>query len=315
VTAEMSSTTQHEIKPAATVLADDVICQSFIQSSSTLAYACLLIRQKKFDLATHVLHSLEAKQASRFKDMVFYLQVQIGIETGEFGVVKKRLLPRVIQHPNDLVALSLLEANIHLEWVAWLEHQATGIGPVSVKTAEVAQVQSTRPSSPVAQPLEMVRSHETLSNHLAPEKLPKVEPVLNSEGAENDFGIYQALAIDENTHAMALGNVEKGRIKSSCRNGKMEALIAVLPQILPGNIASACHALEGGEIHKICFSFQNLTVTSFHMGGEFLELVTGNINQSLLTMVRAENIFQKQSASAQGRARLGAQPFEILPHD
>ena len=48
----------HEVKPAAAVIADDVICQSFIQSSSTLAYACLLIRMRKFDLAAHVLHSL-----------------------------------------------------------------------------------------------------------------------------------------------------------------------------------------------------------------------------------------------------------------
>ena len=35
----------HDVKSAAAVLADDVICQSFIQSSSTLAYACLLIRR------------------------------------------------------------------------------------------------------------------------------------------------------------------------------------------------------------------------------------------------------------------------------
>src|SRR3954471_13997725 len=116
----MNAAPQHEIKPADAVIAEDDICQSFIQSSCTLAYACLLIRRRRFDLATHVLHSLEAKQASRFKDMVFYLQAQIGIETGEYAVVKKRLVPRVHQHPNDMVALSLLEACIFLEWDAWL---------------------------------------------------------------------------------------------------------------------------------------------------------------------------------------------------
>src|SRR4051812_27540787 len=115
----MTSETQHEIKSAASVLADDVICQSFIQSSSTLAYACLLIRRRSYDLAAHVLHSLEAKQASRFKDMVFYLQSEIGIETGEFAAVKKRLVPRVHQHPNDMVALSLLECCIYHEWLEW----------------------------------------------------------------------------------------------------------------------------------------------------------------------------------------------------
>nr|MDQ3000349.1 hypothetical protein [Fibrobacterota bacterium] len=115
----MSAAPMHELKTAAAVLADDVICQSFIQSSSTLAYACLLIRDRKYDLAVHVLHSLEAKQASRFKDMVFYLQAQIGIETGEFNMVKKRLVPRVNQHPNDMVSLSLLECCIFLEFTEW----------------------------------------------------------------------------------------------------------------------------------------------------------------------------------------------------
>jgi len=131
----MSSTTQHEVKAASAVLSDDIICQSFIQSSSTLAYACLLIRRKKYELATHVLHSLEAKQASRFKDMVFYLQAQIGIETGEYAVVKKRLVPRVNQHPNDMVALSLLEADIYLEWVAWQSRQPEAAAKIASDAA------------------------------------------------------------------------------------------------------------------------------------------------------------------------------------
>src|SRR5215212_8910625 len=81
----MTAAATYEVKPPSAILAEDVICQSFIQSSSTLAYACLLIRGGKYDLAAHVLHSLEAKPASRFKDMVFYLQAQIGIETGDYA--------------------------------------------------------------------------------------------------------------------------------------------------------------------------------------------------------------------------------------
>src|SRR4051812_23002888 len=132
----------HEVKPAALILADDVICQSFIQSSSTLAYACLLIRQRKYDLAVHVLHSLEAKQASRFKDMVFYLQAQIGIETGEYGVVKKRLVPRTNQHPNDLVALSLLECCIYHEWLQWAKDRPHPEAPRAVSDSVFGNAQA-----------------------------------------------------------------------------------------------------------------------------------------------------------------------------
>src|SRR5688500_13153033 len=115
----MTTTTTYEIKTPAEILSEDVICQSFIQSSSTLAYACLLIRGARYDLAAHVLHSLEAKPASRFKDMVLYLQCQIGIESGDFAEVKRRLVPRVQQHPGDMVALCLLQSCVSLEWEDW----------------------------------------------------------------------------------------------------------------------------------------------------------------------------------------------------
>lgn len=127
---------------------------------------------------------------------------------------------------------------------------------------------------------------------------------------DSDFGVYQALASDENTQALSLGNRDSGRFRFNCRNGNLEPLVNMLPQLVPGAIAHACASLESGDIHKICFSFQNMTVTSFHKGAEQLALVTGNINHSLLTMVRAENIFQKQAASAQARVRLASQAVE-----
>jgi len=144
--------------------------------------------------------------------------------------------------------------------------------------------------------------------------------VAASDALDSDFGIYQGLAADENTQALALGNRESGRFKSICRNGSVESLIGLLPQMLPSGVAGACADLESGEIHKICFSFQYMTVTSLHKGAEQLALVTGNINQSLLTMVRAENIFQKQTrsalaASAPARARPASQSMEAPSHE
>ncbi len=292
----MSTATQHEVKTAESILMGDVICQSFIQSSSTLAYACLLIRHKKYDLANHVLQSLEGKQTTRFKDMVFYLQAQIGIETGEHQQVKQKLVSHIHRHPNDLVALSLLESSIYLEWIAWQGRQSS------------APANSLSAATPVA------------SFSAAASILP-VPPSISTpnmsafELGEGDFGIYQSLVMDDNTQALVLGNQAQNRYKSTSRNPNLASLVNLLPQILPGAIANTCEALDGGDIHKICFSFQNLTVTSLHMGAECLELVTGNINQSLLTMVRAENIFQKQAASAKARANLGPQAVGNLAHE
>jgi hypothetical protein len=371
----MTAATSHDVKTAAAVLADDVICQSFIQSSSTLAYACLLIRRKRYELAAHVLHSLEAKQASRFKDMVFYLQAQIGIETGEFAVVKKRLVPRVHQHPNDMVALSLLECSIYLEFLEWEKShpQAAFSGSASepdeppVPGFSAAQVVSDsvfgnaqaayaaaqaaayeEPSAAPASPGPAVFAASAASDSPAsvypgaPESPVSLESLIeiappapaakaaraaeparpaapaqasaprvqyaSSPGSdkEGDFGVYQSLVNDANTQALALWNPDKGRVKSACRNPSLETLVAMLPHEVPASIQSACASLDGGMVNKICFSFQHLTVTSFHSGSENMGLITGNINQTLLSIVRAENTFRKQAAS---------RPVEYAPNE
>ncbi|MDB5102737.1 MAG: hypothetical protein JWP91_426 [Fibrobacteres bacterium] len=376
----MTTAPMHEVKSAAAVLADDVICQSFIQSSSTLAYACLLIRQGKYDLALHVLHSLEAKQASRFKDMVFYLQAQIGIETGEFATVKKRLVPRVHQHPNDMVALSLLECDIYLEFVEWEKSHPrpdasgtfevatpSGSGPIlsdsyfgntqaASASASAARFEAshrdTPPSMPQVQPesrpqppsavdprqadtplsgLAKVKTAPPLAGPMAvkpaktapPSSAPAAPaaprvPYPASPGAsqEGAFGIFQALSEDKNTQALAIWNPEKGKFKSECRDPVLETLVAMLPHEVPMPIQAACASLEGGTVNKICFSFQNMTVTSFHSGGENMGLITGNINQSLLTIVRAENTFRKHAASqAQSAASAAGRPAEYSPNE
>jgi hypothetical protein len=354
----MTTSPMHEVKTAAAVIADDVICQSFIQSSSTLAYACLAVRQRKFDLAAHVLHSLEAKQASRFKDMVFYLQAQIGIETGEFAMVKKRLVPRVHQHPNDMVALSLLECCVYHEFAEWeKDHPAPPQGPSpslpgpaafpgppgaspfgnAQAAAAAAYAATFDGSEPFAQPIPSpaamavsgavkpfpgpAQSDDPVPSLIGiklkalpgePSDAPAVAkaapaaphvpaPRPASTGgtpADTELGFYQTVSNDANTLAMALWNAGKGKLKTVFRNPELEPLVTLLPRELPGAVQTACAALESGAVHKICFCFQNLTATTFHAGAENMALVTGNVNQSLLTIVRGENTFRKAAAAA-----------------
>lgn len=386
----MTSEAPHEVKPPSAILAEDVICQSFIQSSSTLAYACLLIRRGRHDLASHVLHSLEAKPASRFKDMVFYLQAQIGIETGDFAPVKRRLAPRVHQHPNDMVALSLLESCVFLEWEDWtrrnpaaavrtMAEERTMVEPAvlaapaddsvpaygsvpSYHTLSVATVTSGNaaqqhpepepvsldevlPAMPVVRVVSPSIAAASFQDtpvpaaapysppHSAPEAPARSAPAGGSNGPDGsdspyasvpagtdaDFGIYQTLAADPNTQALCLWNATQRRLRSTCRKREVEPLVSTLPYMLPSGLEDAVRALEGGDIHKICFSFQAITVTSLHAGADNLGLVTGNINQSLLTMVRAENIFLKQglqgARSRQAADRRESQAFEISSND
>lgn len=345
----------YEIKPPSAVLAEDVICQSFIQSSSTLAYACLLIRRGRHDLAAHVLHSLEKKPASRFKDMVFYLQAQIGIESGDFAAVKKRLAPRAHQHPNDMVALSLLASAVFLEWEDWQrrnpsaaarpisEERTVAHGPEhgsdtpaepgsampayhtlpvptvpSPHAAFMGQAAAAPDSSgvyPLADALAALETVPTPARQapVAPTAAPVHQPAAAAavsdqpfiHAGDGDFGIYQALASDPNTHALSLWNLGTRRLRTACKKPGLEALVAALPEALPSGLADAIRSLEGGEIHKACFSFQGLTVTSLHAGAENLGLVTGNMAQSLLTMVRAENIFLKGTQGSANLARAG----------
>jgi hypothetical protein len=358
-----ASASPYEVKSPADILAEDVICQSFIQSSSTLAYACLLIRRGRHDLAAHVLHSLEAKPASRFKDMVFYLQCQIGIETGDFGAVKRRLVARAHQHLGDMVALSLLESCIHLEYEDWRRRNPEAVIPEeqfastlpeplpeepaeaapfrgavpSYNTLAVPTVPSSRadpaggiPADAMEEsPLDLAALADTpLPGSLAtiapiaatpvPAAFPasqprpsvaKAPPVpAGDPGAPYtrqpggaDLGLFQPLAADANTQALSLWNSVQRRQRSDSRKEGLDPLMASLPELVPLGLAEAVRSLDGGEINKVCFSFQAITVTTLHAGPEHLGLVTGPISQSLLTMVRAENIFLKQGPGATSR--------------
>ena len=308
--------------------------------------------------------------------MVFYLQAQIGIETGEYATVKKRLVPRVRQHPNDMVALSLLECCIYHEFSEWeTEHPAppqtlspalpelpplpvpsadspfgnvqaasaaafaatydgSAPEPADVASPSVAALRSApgyapatpelieiqlqaiaaapAPSAPKPAPVTPVLGREATIGHRAavpPAPVSASAALSAVPASESDMGPYQTLTSDPNTHGLALWNHAKGKAKSTCRKPEFELVLAVLPRELPGAIQAAAAALDGGTVHKICFCFQNLTATTFHSGAENMGLLTGNINQSLLTIVRAENSFRKSvpalAAAATARAAEG----------
>ncbi len=356
----MIAAPQHEIKTPDAVIADDVICQSFIQSSCTLAYACLLIRRGRFELAAHVLHSLEAKQASRFKDMVFYLQAQIGIETGEYQMVKKRLVPRAHQHPNDLVALSLLESCMYREFAAAeassprppepvaapfgnaqaaaaaamaADFAATQLPPGEPPSLAPARMAHPRPAAepavtsaprtqstplvPARAPvppsglIEISHPAQPVAAHSAFAPIPAASaaaPAVSAPGpasapardgsrghragasGDADLGLYQGIAGDPNSLALGLWGA-RVRPKSFCRAPELEPLMATLARELPASLQAACTALESGPIHKVCFSFNHLTASTFHAGSEGMALVTGPHNQSLLPIGRAYKTF------------------------
>ena len=105
------------------------------------------------------------------------------------------------------------------------------------------------------------------------------------------MGLSQGIANDPNTQALGLWC--KQRTKISCRSPELEPLMAMLMRELPGSLQDACGSLDAGPIHKICFSFQHLTLSTFHAGGEAMAHVTGPLNQNLLSIVRAENTFKK----------------------
>jgi hypothetical protein len=107
-----------------------------------------------------------------------------------------------------------------------------------------------------------------------------------------DLGLYQGIANDPNSLAIGLWGA-RVRPKSFCRAPELEPLMAILPRELPASLQAACSALESGPIHKVCFSFNHITASTFHAGSEGMALVTGPLNQSLLAIVRAENTFKK----------------------
>jgi hypothetical protein len=104
-----------DVSDAAQVLEQDTICRNLIQSSPNLAYACLLIRSGRHELASHAIQTLNGDKDGPNRQIALYLQSQIAIETRRFENAKASLVAHLEENPGDIVALSLLQAAIHAE--------------------------------------------------------------------------------------------------------------------------------------------------------------------------------------------------------
>jgi hypothetical protein len=115
---------------------------------------------------------------------------------------------------------------------------------------------------------------------------------------ETDWTPFQGILSDPQTRAFSLWSRDGLSGRELIRDEALSDLSRSLPSLLPGEITSAITGLEGGIVEKVCFAFEHLTTTSYHAQKMNAGLVTGPINQSLLTMVRTENAFQKRAAQS-----------------
>ncbi len=252
----------HRVASPAEILEADPRCQKFVQSSTTLAYCCLLIRRGDLDLARHVWKVLAENQEAAFRDELVYLQAWMDMKAQDFAAAKAALLGRLEALPGDMAALSLLQACLVLE----LDEKARG----SAKSYA-----STKPAPVFTSP----SAQGAIST-----------PPGATEAPPSENNPYQTVLSDPQTRGLALWSA--GGEVENLGSGEGEALAAALPELFPAWLAEAVGNLEGGEAVKICFAFEHCTVTTWHGGGRNAGLVTGPLRQSLLTLARAEKIFR-----------------------
>lgn len=317
-----------EVRTAVQVLRDDVTCQSFIQGSSSLAYASVLIRRGQYELAGHVLKSLEGRKAGRYRDIVFYLQTQIDIETGLFSQVKSRLVSRLKEQPADMVSLSLLQACIQAELLATPDGEGSAFEfAFEDAPADPPRPQFTEPPPPAPAPapapqfVEFAQVERPLPTR--PQEAPRPPPPNNmvandtrssrpgregSGSTDVDLMPFQTVVNDAGTKAFAAWDSVNGDMRREVRDPQLEAVVAELPQLLPNTLAAAVAGLDAGRTVKTCFSFHHLTVTTLHHGPFNVGLITGPLNQSLIAVVRTETLFAKRAGqlAAQTGERDGA---------
>ncbi len=310
-----------EVRTAVQVLREDVTCQSFIQGSSSLAYASVLIRRGQYELAGHVLKSLESRKAGRFRDIVFYLQALIDIETGLFPQVKTRLVSRLKEQPADMVSLSLLQACIQAELLAYPDGEGSSFEFAFEPEAPPQLMKSEPAPAPAPQYLEP-SPIEASAPYRAPEP-PRQPPPNNmvandtrssrpgregSGSTDVDLKPFQTVVNDAGTKAFAAWDSMNGDMRCEVREAQLEGVVGELPQLLPNSLAVAVAGLDAGRTIKTCFSFNHLTVTTLHQGHFNVGLITGPLNQSLIAVVRTETLFAKRAGqlAAQSGERDGA---------
>jgi len=290
-----------EVSDAAQVLEQDPECRNLIQSSPNLAYVCLMIRSGRHELASHAIQTLQGDKDGPTRQIALYLQSQIDIETHVYGSVKARLVAHLEENPGDIVALSLLQAAIHAE--------LSQDPPVSVPAAKQEAATPISHASPVSLPEPKVpvepagdagKSHfEARSSRYGRDARASVDV---------DLMPFQSVLQDPGNRAFVLWEDMNGNSRKEVREEQADAAVSELPKVLPIALDGAISGLEGGRILKTCFSFARMTATTLHHGNFHCGLITGPLNQSLITIVRTETLFNKRSTqlAAQGGERDGA---------
>jgi hypothetical protein len=235
-----------------------------------------LIRRGDLDLARHVLDVLDQDKTSSIRDITAYLRAWIEMETRAFPRAKSDLLARLQQQPGDAVALSLLQACI----VSEIEHGASLAAEAKFSPAIDLASAPTSPSEPAAEP-----SAEPLAAIAS----------LEASALDAEMASYQAVITDLQTWSFAIWDGQ-GASRLSVRKPDMSALTEFMPQDFPAALSESVSRLDGGEIQKVCFSFERLTVTNWHSPAMHVGLVTGPFQQALLTLARAENVFHKRAS-------------------
>ncbi len=255
-------TKPHSVLSPGEAIDGDVRCQSCIQSSTTLAHACLLIRRGDTALAGHILNSLEQAKNSPFRDIIAYFRAWIEMEARDFAKAKSELLSLLQQQPGDSVALSLLQACMVLE------------------LRERGALTAT-PETPAAVPPPAAKSDTPAS-------------IVNSI-PDSEMTPYQAVAEAPQTAFVLWKGTGEFRVAG---NQSLAPLAGILPAVFPGAMREAVARLDGGTVQKVCFSFQELTVAVWHGSEMHAGLVTGPIQQAQLAMVRIEKAFLKRAPAS-----------------
>ncbi len=272
------------VKSATEAIFEESVSRNLLLRSGTFAYALQLIRAGKFDLAEHVLFQFDTRTEAAYKDLLFYLRTQIFIAKENFTLAKNKLLARVEQNPQDITALSLLQVCISDE----LEH-------AKLHPELIAKTVLQPPAT--LDPKLKETTLEELQEYQPEEGLPTL-PVKDSLSLGEIPMRYIPVLEDEKTRGFMLWGGLQGRRFSQIRDVSLGKMQKIIEESLPRGLEAACRGLEAGAIFKICFAFEQLTLTSFHGRDENVALITGPFQQSLLTLVRAENIYQQNQNEA-----------------
>ena len=262
------------VKSAAEAIYQDEISRNALLRSGSLAYAFQLIRAGRFELAEHILTQFDKQSEPAIKELLFFLRLQISIAQEAFDITRKKILARLEQAPQNFTVLSLLQACIMEE----LEHAKHTPEPIS-EAIPVIPIVEEQPQFRMEPEAPGLPEKDSLTLGATPTR-------------------YLPVLQDEKTRGFVLWDTKQERRFSQVRDASLGILAKTVEESLPRSLDLACRRLEGGNILKICFAFENMAVTSFHGREENVAIITGPFQQSLITIVRAENLYTQNLAES-----------------